>query len=68
MALIRGSNGLCPCPVCLVPLGKLHDPSTKWEPRDMKKTQDLVQAAKKGKKSQWEPLLKEQGLRNIEVI
>jgi hypothetical protein len=67
MALIRGSNGLCPCPVCLVPLGKQHDPSTKWKPRDMNETQELVKAAKQGKHSQWEPLLKEQGLRKLEV-
>jgi hypothetical protein len=68
IALIRGVNGLCPCPVCLVPRDKLHDPtSTKWELRDMKGTQKLVKAAKEGKHSQWEPKLKEKGLRKIEV-
>ena len=67
IALIRGVNGLCPCPVCLVPGDKLHDPSTKWELRDMIETQKLVKAAKEGKHSQWEPKLKENGLRKIEV-
>lgn len=67
MALIRGANGLCPCPVCLVPGDKLHDPSMEWELRDMDATRELVKAAKSGKQSQWEPILKEKGLRKIEV-
>ena len=67
MALIRGSNGLCPCPVCLIPSEKQHDPLTKGNPCNMNETQDLIKAAKLGKCSQWEPLLKEQGVRKLEV-
>jgi hypothetical protein len=33
----------------------------------MNETQKLVKDAKQGKNSEWEPLLKEQGLRKIEV-
>ena len=67
MALIQGSKGFCPCPVCLVPSEAQHNPSVKWDPRDMIETQKLVKDAKQGKNSEWEPLLKEQGLRKIEV-
>jgi hypothetical protein len=67
MALIRGVNGLCPCPVCLVPGEKQHDPSTKWKLRDMNETRKLIKGAKEGKRNQWEPKLKENGLRKIEV-
>ena len=68
MALIWGSNGPCPCPVCLVPLEKQHYPSTKWKPCDINETQDLIKAAKQGKHSQWELLLKEQGLHKLAVF
>lgn len=67
MALIRGVNGLCPCPVCLVPKDELHDPSREWQLRDMNETQELVKAAKAGKHIEWEPKLKEKGLRKLEV-
>jgi hypothetical protein len=33
----------------------------------MKETQKLIKAAKEGRNSQWEPKLKEKGLRKIEV-
>jgi len=67
MALIHGSNGLCPCLICLVPAGSQHNPSRKWELHDMNETKGLVKAAIQGKHSQWEPLLKEKGLRKVEV-
>jgi hypothetical protein len=67
MTLIRGVNGLCPCPVCLVPSNEQHNPSKKWELRSMEATKNLVTSAEHGKKKDWEPKLKEQGIRGLPV-
>jgi len=67
MALIRGSCGKCPCPVCLVPLEELHNLSKTFPFRSM---QDAVAALNiyKISKARGEELLKSLGLRPIEVV
>jgi len=67
MTLIRGANGLCPCPVCLVPSHEQHNPSKKWELRSLEATKILVTSAEHGTKKDWEPKLKEQGIRGLPV-
>jgi hypothetical protein len=64
MALIRGVNGLCPCPICLVPKGQLSDINTTWQRRDLAETQNLVTQANEKDTVAIENL-KQQGLRPI---
>ncbi|KAG2057487.1 hypothetical protein BDR06DRAFT_980881 [Suillus hirtellus] len=61
MSLIRGQNCKCPCPVCVVPLEKLHDLSETFALRSM---QDAIDALNTYKISKgWgEALLKVLGL------
>ena len=42
MALIQGYRGLCPCPVCLIPSGKLNDIHATAPMRNMEETQKIV--------------------------
>ncbi|KAG1902756.1 uncharacterized protein F5891DRAFT_1127421 [Suillus fuscotomentosus] len=43
MALIRGLNSACPCPICLVPREELTDHSTTYPKRTVKDAQDCVE-------------------------
>jgi hypothetical protein len=68
MALIRGTGGLCPCPICLVPKESLSDLSHNYSLRTAGDTQAIVrEAAGKGSAEDKEELLKQYGLRGIEV-
>jgi hypothetical protein len=67
MALIRGVQGDCPCPICLVPRQKQSDYLTLWPQRTMDETRQLVEAAKELPKGQAEDLLKSQSIRPLEV-
>jgi len=67
MALIRGINGDCPCPICLVPRQKQSDYLGVWKRRTMNETSQLVKEAGKCSKAQAEALLKPQSLRPVEV-
>lgn len=60
MALIRGTHGLRPCPVCLIPSKDLADINITAPLRDMEETQQLVAEGVEAK-------LKDQGLRPVEV-
>ncbi|KAG2103998.1 uncharacterized protein F5147DRAFT_580146, partial [Suillus discolor] len=64
MSLICGQNCKCPCPVCIVPLEKLHDLSETFALRSM---QDAIDALNNYKisKGRGEALLKVLGLRAI---
>ncbi|KAG1730266.1 uncharacterized protein EDB91DRAFT_1239125 [Suillus paluster] len=42
MALIRGLNSACPCPICLAPREELTDHSTTYPKRTIKDAQDRV--------------------------
>ena len=42
MTLIRGLNGLYPCPVCLVPKEQLSDTSKTWPRRNARDHQRIL--------------------------
>lgn len=68
MALIRGTKGLCPCPVCLVPHKALHalnEEYPRWTAEDSRNTVKLARATKSTKDA--DKLLKSKGLRGINV-
>lgn len=67
MALIRGSKGNFPCPVCLVPKTQMTDGST--HPLRTSETMQQVYnaAAAMSTKKQQDSHLKNYGLRNVEV-
>jgi hypothetical protein len=67
MALIRGFNGLQPCPVCHVPKNQLHDFGQSWRPRTGLETQKIIADSKKLRAVAGEELLKSNGLRPIDV-
>ena len=67
MALIRGNQGLCPCPVCLVSSKKLIKLEEHSVLRTQKATLELLAAVKERNKTQGEELLKQYGLRNLQV-
>jgi len=60
MALIRGVQGLYPCPICLIPSQDLANINITAPLRDMEETQHLVAESV-------EANLKGQGLRPVEV-
>lgn len=66
MSLIRGRNGKCPCPVCLVPLAELHDLSKTYAIRSIEEAMEALRVYKRSK-AQGEELLKALGLRPVEV-
>ena len=42
MASIRGANGNCPCPICVVPLNMLSDLSEEYPHRNQTLSKTLV--------------------------
>ncbi|KAF6755064.1 hypothetical protein DFP72DRAFT_1033140 [Ephemerocybe angulata] len=66
MANTRGFQGLCPCPICLVPSDRIVDLTVSFPTRDLVETENLVIQAKKikavGKRDQY---LKAQSLRPV---
>jgi hypothetical protein len=68
MALIRGTGGLCPCPICLVPKEKLSDLSHDYPLRTAEAMQAIVnEANQKQYAEQKEELLKQYALRGVDV-
>jgi hypothetical protein len=68
MALIRGLNGLCPCPICLVPPDKQMDLSEDYDLRTASKSEGLIKkASEMTLASDKEALLKIYGLRPVKV-
>ena len=67
MALIRGLRGLCPCPKCLVPKDQLSDLTQEHILRTGQGVQDLFSEAADLGAVDKNNLLKQQGLRDIEV-
>ncbi|KAI0684472.1 hypothetical protein BC835DRAFT_1293143 [Cytidiella melzeri] len=63
-ALIRGLNGLAPCPVCLVPKGTLSDLRTRYQYRSAVENEVLVRLTAPSAEKEYE--LKSRGLRNVE--
>lgn len=68
MALIRGSNGLAPCPVCLVPAKGLSDLSKTHAPRTVETHKKDLNPATYKTLAEREKKLKDIGLRPVEVI
>lgn len=68
MALIRGFRGLCPCPVCLVPNSEQRRITGNYTLRTAVEVQQLFEEVKKCRtEAEKEEILKEQGLRPVEV-
>jgi hypothetical protein len=68
MALIRGSGGLCPCPICLIPKDKQSDLSISYTLRTAKDTQNVLKRADACNYDyEKQDLLKPLGLRYIKV-
>ena len=68
MALIRGSKGLYPCPVCLVPKGELADLSKTFELRTKENMKAIYeQASDANTAGEKEIILKAYSLRDIKV-
>jgi len=68
MALIRGTKSLWPCPVCLVPKDKLSDTMNSHPRRTSSQSQAILAAAReKGSAEEKEGVLKQYGLRDVEV-
>jgi hypothetical protein len=68
MALIRGANGHCPCPICLVPKNKQLDLTKNYPLRTQASMQTALKDARAMKlSSDQENCLKTIGLRNIDV-
>ncbi|KAG1841300.1 hypothetical protein DFJ58DRAFT_718174 [Suillus subalutaceus] len=64
MALIRGTNCHCPCPICLVPSDKLYDNTSTYPIRSPEDAQSCVELWKKNKAA-GEEALKKRGLRPV---
>ena len=67
MTLIRGLRSYAPCPVCLVPGNKLADLSETFELRTKGKMREIFEQARELNAMDKDELLKEYGLRDIEV-
>ena len=68
MALIRGSNGNCSCPICLVPSDKTYDLSKSHELRTVENTKNALNIKKYSSLTEREKKLKELGMRPVEVL
>lgn len=66
MALIRGTRGKCPCPVCLAPDDQLSDFCLKFPERTTDATKLLV-IKEYRTKAEREAALKPEGLRPVVV-
>ena len=68
MALIRGKNGLCPCPICLAPGQKLMNLLQSHLRRTSDQSESVFQRAKGFKTlADKEKLFKEFSLRPVKV-
>lgn len=67
IALTRGVSSLYPCPICLVPADKLFDLFADYPIRTALSAEALVKQARTLTQEDGNNLLKEQGLRNVEV-
>jgi len=69
MSLIRGVNGLCPCPRCLIQADKQGDPSGRAPARTAANTQATINRARQQKfLKDKEEILKNAGLRDVDVL
>jgi hypothetical protein len=66
MALVRGLNSNCPCPICLVPSTKLYDLSTTYPTRTVEDAKAFLELYLRDRVA-GEAILKEHGLRPIVV-
>ncbi|KAG2129743.1 hypothetical protein DEU56DRAFT_872433 [Suillus clintonianus] len=64
MALIRGTNCHCPCPICLVPSDKLYDNASTYPIRSSDDAKAFVELWTRDRAA-GEKALKEQGLRPV---
>ena len=68
MALIRGSHGHCPCPVCLVPLKDQRRIMEKYTLRTVDDTKAILELVRSQRTAaDKESILKENGIRAISV-
>lgn len=67
MSLIRGRNGKCPCPICIVPLDSLDDLSQVFPLRNMTDAQEALDVYDRSR-SDGEEVLKALGLRPVQVF
>lgn len=68
MALIRGLQGLYPCPICFVPWNEQSDLSTEHPLRTGTESQRIVAEAREQRTAtEREEHLKDHGLRDINV-
>ncbi|KAF8148996.1 hypothetical protein K438DRAFT_2016359 [Mycena galopus ATCC 62051] len=69
MALIRGLQGLYPCPICFVPWDQQSDLSTEHPLRSSAESQQILEVARaKSTKEEREEHLKDHGLRDIDNV
>ncbi|KZS99987.1 uncharacterized protein LAESUDRAFT_718389 [Laetiporus sulphureus 93-53] len=68
MALIRGMNSRCCCPICLVPTEKLMDLHLDFPLRTAADSRAIVKAAQTMKREEANELLKIYGLRPVENV
>ncbi|KAJ6552670.1 hypothetical protein DFH09DRAFT_1496806 [Mycena vulgaris] len=67
MALIRGLQGLYPCPICFVPWNEQSDLSTEHPLRTGKESEEILENARALRTAaEREELLKDHGLRDVE--
>jgi hypothetical protein len=68
MALIRGLNGLCPCPICLVPKNEQRNISGTYQLRTAANVKMLVDKAENCQtEAEKEEVLKTEGIRGVSV-
>lgn len=68
MSLIRGVNGLCPCPRCLIRADQQGDASVRAPPRTAADTQAVIQDARQQRFAKdKEGILKPVSLRDVDV-
>jgi len=68
MALIRGINGLCPCPVCLVPSKEQQNITKQFPLRTADHTKKVIEEMKsKRTEAEKDELLKGYGIRAVSV-
>ena len=68
MALIQGSNGLCPCPVCLVPKNEQRNISGTYPLRIAANIKMLVDKAENCQtEAEKEEILKTEGIHSVSV-
>jgi hypothetical protein len=67
MALVWGINSKFPCPICLVPGDQLTNLSETFPLRTTQNMKKICETAKSLNASEGEKLLKEYGLRGVEV-